>query len=60
MNAPFAISTADPRFDPRKPVTINGYPFLPAEPEMAVHQPVPGRHRVELVPIKRRRMVSRG
>ena len=27
---PFAISTADPRFDPRGPVTINGYRYIPA------------------------------
>lgn len=29
MTEPFAISTPDPNFDPRKPVTVNGYPFVP-------------------------------
>jgi len=27
----FAISTVDPRFDPRAPLTVNGFPFVPLE-----------------------------
>jgi hypothetical protein len=29
MSEPFAITTCDPRFDPAKPVMINGYRFEP-------------------------------
>lgn len=28
----FALKTADPHFDPRQPVTVNGYLYVPAEP----------------------------
>lgn len=27
---PFPLQTPDPRFDPRRPVTVNGFPFTPA------------------------------
>lgn len=32
MTKPFALTTGDPAFDPRCPVTINGYPYSPAAP----------------------------
>lgn len=32
MIKPFALTTGDPAFDPRCPVTINGYPYFPAAP----------------------------
>lgn len=31
MSKPFALTTADPAFDPRQPVTVNGYLYVPAE-----------------------------
>lgn len=30
MPNPFAIVTGDPAFDPREPITVNGYKFIPA------------------------------
>jgi len=30
MLDPFAILTGDPAFDPREPITVNGYKFVPA------------------------------
>lgn len=30
MPDPFAILTGDPAFDPREPITVNGYKFIPA------------------------------
>lgn len=32
MNDPVRATTGDPRFDPRKPVTVNGYAFAPVSP----------------------------
>ena len=29
MADPFELKTADPRFDPRKPVEVNGYLYFP-------------------------------
>ena len=31
MSKPFALATSDPAFDPRQPVTVNGYLYVPAE-----------------------------
>lgn len=36
MAEPFAIATQDPRFDPQEPVKVNGYLFVPANPERAI------------------------
>lgn len=30
MPEPFALTTADPKFDPRQPVTVNGYAYVRA------------------------------
>lgn len=30
MADPFVLKTADPTFDPREPVTVNGYRYVPA------------------------------
>jgi hypothetical protein len=31
MPEPFALTTPDPNFDPREPITVNGYCFIPTE-----------------------------
>ncbi|TXH10357.1 MAG: hypothetical protein E6R03_15595 [Hyphomicrobiaceae bacterium] len=30
MAEPFALTTADPRFDPKERVTVNGFEYVPA------------------------------
>lgn len=39
MAAPFALTTADPRFSPSEPVTINGYAFAPVDGAGRAAQP---------------------
>lgn len=62
MTAPFALSTGDPRFDPREPVTINGYLYIPADAVRAARKPVvhPTAKRKVVVDVKRKREVARG
>ncbi|CDO37634.1 hypothetical protein [Novosphingobium sp. KN65.2] len=36
MTKPFAISTPDPLFDPKQPVTVNGYRYVPDQPSISV------------------------
>ncbi|MBK6800320.1 MAG: hypothetical protein IPG83_02215 [Novosphingobium sp.] len=31
MTEPFALQTADARFDPREPVRVNGFLYVPAD-----------------------------
>lgn len=56
MAEPFRLTTADARFDPRQPVTVNGYLYLPADGAHA-SQPATPKHGKSVVLIERRRRV---
>ena len=49
----FSISTPDPRFDPVKPLKVNGYLFIPA-PKDGKRDPCPAPDRVRVSPVMRR------
>ena len=54
MSDPFHLTTTDPRFDPDKPVRVNGYLFLPAKRVLAGV----ARHDKPLVEVKRRKVLT--
>ena len=56
MTEPFRLTTSDARFDPRQPVTVNGYLYLPADGAHA-SQPATPKHGKSVVLIERRRRV---
>lgn len=63
MADPFSLTTADPRFDPSEPVTINGYLYAPVNGVRPAHKrPAlsPGRREKTLVEVQRRRVVEHG
>lgn len=62
MAAPLSLSTGDPRFDPREPVTINGYLYLPADAVHTTRKPAAGptAKRKVVVDVKRKREIARG
>lgn len=54
MTDPFRLTTGDPRFDPDKPITVNGYLYLP--PSERRQKIVPGRTpNKPVVEVKRKR-----
>ena len=54
MTDPFRLTTGDPRFNPDKPVTVNGYLYLP--PSERRQKIVPGRTpNKPVVEVKRKR-----
>ena len=55
----FAMQTGDPQFDPRKPIEINGYLFLPADGSVDKVSVKPGRSPRTVVEVKRRRVTER-
>jgi hypothetical protein len=59
----FSLTTADPEFDPRVPLTVNGFLFVPADGVPAgghVHHVLTdGRRAKAIVEVKRRKLVER-
>jgi hypothetical protein len=64
MAKPINISCDDSHFDPREPILVNGYLFIPAgaaEPSFSPTRPLDGKLRQNkvVVEMKRRKLVER-
>lgn len=56
MPEPFSLTTGDPAFDPRRPIKVNGYLFVPADGRAdRPRSAPPGRRSV--VEVQRKRKV---